>query len=117
MLEDRTSSKPTIKIFCAPDVDPLSLKTVVLGIEEEHIPCEIENKNNSDVISLSFEASQGSRLGVGLGLNREYVALHHEKLNPSKPLFKISAQSVEDKLRAIGANAARLVKKLPFKPL
>ena len=54
---------------------------------------------------------------MGLGLDHDKLALHFGKLEADHPLFVISARSPEEQVRAIGANAARLVKKLPFKPL
>ena len=66
-------------------------------------------------MSLAWEASQQSRLSVGLGLDRDTLVLQFSKLKENEPLFQISARSPEWDVRAMGANAARLVKKLPFK--
>jgi hypothetical protein len=52
-----------------------------------------------------------------LGLDRDTLVLQFSKLKESEPLFQISARSPEWDVRAMGANAARLVKKLPFKPV
>ena len=65
---------------------------------------------------LAHNASLNSRLGVGVGISKEGVVLQHEKLDKAAPLFKIKLYQTE-LLRKIGANAARLVKKMPFKVL
>ena len=62
------------------------------------------------------EASLNSRLGVGVGISKEGIVLQHEKLDKAAPLFKIKLYQTE-LFRKIGANAARLVKKMPFKVL
>ena len=94
-------NRPSVKVFY--DCDHLSeadFVSVLLGIEEEGIPY----------------ASLNSRLGVGVGISKEGVVLQHEKLDKAAPLFKIKLYQTE-LFRKIGANAARLVKKMPFKVL
>lgn len=111
------NNKPSIKVFY--DCDHLSMKdfgSVLLGIEEEGIPYDLQGKQNSDVLELAHEASLESRLGVGVGISKEGIVLQYEKLKKAAPLFKIKLHQV-DQFRNIGSNAARLVKKMPFKKL
>ena len=111
------SNKPSIKVFY--DCDHLSTSSfynVLLGIEEEGIPYEVEAVHCSDVLELAHEASINSRLGVGVGISKEGVVLQYEKLDKAAPLFKIKFYQI-DLFRKIGSNAARLVKKMPFKSL
>lgn len=60
---------------------------------------------------------RSSRLEVGIGLDRQALVLHYSKLEREQPLFRIPADSGTETVRALGANAARLVKKLPLKAL
>lgn len=110
-------NKPTIKVYY--DCDKLSVTdflNVLLGIEEEGIPYDVQEVHESDVLELAYRASLDSRLGVGVGISKEGIALQYEKLKKAAPLFKIKLYQKE-LFRSIGANAARLVKKMPFKPL
>ena len=110
--------RPTIKVFTKPGHGrDETLRQLVFGIEEEGIPCEVSEENFPNAASLAWQASQQSRLNVGLGLDRDTLVLQFNKLKESEPLFQISSRSPEWDVRAIGANAARLVKKLPFKQI
>ena len=54
---------------------------------------------------------------MGIGLDRQALVLHSSKLEREQPLFRSPADSGTETVRALGANAARLVKKLPLKAL
>ncbi|MBQ9156595.1 MAG: glycerol dehydratase reactivase beta/small subunit family protein [Eubacterium sp.] len=110
-------NRPSIKVFY--DCDHLSVSdftNILLGIEEEGIPFDVHEEHSSDVLDLAYRASLESRLGVGVGISKEGVVLQYEKLDKAAPLFRIKLYQL-DLFRSIGANAARLVKKMPFKPL
>lgn len=110
-------NRPSIKVYY--DCDHLSVSDftgVLLGIEEEGIPYDVQEEHTSDVLELAHKASLDSRLGVGVGISKEGIVLQYEKLDKAAPLFKIKLYQKE-LFRNIGANAARLVKKMPFKPL
>lgn len=110
--------RPTIKIFVsAGHGREKALAELCYGIEEEAIPFEVTETAASGAVALAWEAGRASRLEVGVGLDSELLVLHFGKLKQDAPLFSIPARSPEQDLRALGANAARLVKKLPFKPL
>ena len=110
--------RPTIKVFTkAGHGRNETLLQLIFGIEEEGIPCEVSEEDFPDAASLAWEASQQSRLNVGLGLDRDTLVLLFSKLKADAPLFQVSARSPEWDVRAMGSNAARLVKKLPFKPV
>ncbi len=116
-INSGSNSKPAIKVFY--DCDHLSetdFISVLLGIEEEGIPYDIQALHCTDVLQLAYEASLESRLGVGVGISKEGVVLQYEKLDKAAPLFRIKLYQT-DLFRKIGANAARLVKKMPFKSL
>lgn len=110
--------KTSIKIYfdknCLTEVD---FKELMLGIEEEGIPYEVHGLDNKDAVELGYQASIESKLGVGLGVSKEMIVLHYNKLEENSPLYKISTKSNDAKLRALGSNAARLVVKMPFKEI
>ena len=109
--------RPSIKVFY--DCDHLSesdFVSVLLGIEEEGIPYDIQAVHCADVLELAHNASLDSRLGVGVGISKEGIVLQYEKLDKAAPLFRIKFYQT-DQFRSLGSNAARLVKKIPFKTL
>ena len=111
------NNKTSIKVFY--DCDNLSIVdflNVLLGIEEEGIPYEVQEVHSSDCLELAHMASLESRLGVGVGISKEGIVLQYEKLDKAAPLFRIKLYQT-DLYRSLGSNAARLVKKMPFKPL
>lgn len=111
------NGRPSIKVFY--DCDHLSMADfigVLLGIEEEGIPYDVQEVHCADVLELAHNASLDSRLGVGVGISKEGVVLQYEKLDKAAPLFRIKLYQT-DQFRNIGSNAARLVKKMPFKSL
>lgn len=85
------------------------------GMEEEGIPWEAAARDGRRLSGLGGRRS--SRLEVGIGLDRQALVLHYSKLEREQPLFRIPANSGMETVRALGANAARLVKKLPLKAL
>lgn len=109
-------TKPTVHVLCSSDVPKNALQQLLYGLEEEGIPWEIWTAEEEDALMLAWNGAQASRLGVGVGMDRQSVVLNMSKLAQEKPLFQIPIQSVEQ-ARILGANAARLVKKLPLKPL
>ena len=108
--------KPTVHVRCAEDTPQEVLRQLQYGMEEEGIPWEAA-AGTGDALSLAWEAARSSRLEVGIGLDRQALVLHYSKLEREQPLFRIPANSGMETVRALGANAARLVKKLPLKAL
>ena len=108
--------KPTVHVRCAEDTPQAVLRQLQYGMEEEGIPWEAA-AGTGDALSLAWEAARSSRLEVGIGLDRQALVLHYSKLEREQPLFRIPANSGMETVRALGANAARLVKKLPLKAL
>ena len=108
--------KPNIKVFIDSSFPVARFNDILLGMEEEGIPYDVQAKEQTDVYELAHEASVNSRVGVGIGIGKEGVVLQHEKLDKETPLFRIKLYQT-DLYRKIGSNAARLVKKMPFKSL
>lgn len=109
-------AKPTVHVLCSPDVPKDALQQLHYGLEEEGIPFETLTEADGDALSLAWKGSQASRLGVGVGMDGRTAVLHISKLAQDRPLFQIPIR-FEEKVRILGANAARVVKKLPLKPL
>lgn len=110
-------NRPSIKVFYDCDILSVSDFTgVLLGIEEEGIPYDVQEEHCGDCLELAHKASLESRLGVGVGISKEGIVLQFEKLDKAAPLFRIKLYQT-DLFRRLGSNAARLVKKMPFKPL
>ena len=108
-------SKPTVHVLCSPDAPSAAFKELLYGLEEEGIPWENDTKAGG-ALPLAWEAAQASRLGVGVGMDGQSIVLHFIKLDREQPLYRSPARSL-GLARVLGANAARLVKKLPLKPL
>lgn len=109
--------KPLIHFYCAPQADRGLLREVELGMEEEGIPWKLTQQADGCALELAWEAAKSSNLEVGIGADGQELVLHYNKLELEQPLFRISAQAGPVQARALGANAARLVKKLPLKAL
>ena len=109
-------TKPNIRVLISPDASQAALRQLAYGMEEEGIPWEQGTKEGMDALAMAWEAAQASRLEVGLGLDKQFAVLHYAKLDQSRPLYRVPARQA-GQVRALGANAARLVKKLPLKPL
>ncbi|MGV8907128.1 MAG: glycerol dehydratase reactivase beta/small subunit family protein [Acetobacterium sp.] len=118
MRMDYDAPKPEIKVIhnklmtCQTVIDQ-----IVHGIEEEGLPYSVEQSEETNPVELAFRGAELSHLGVGIGITDNEVVLHFIKLKEDQPLFKIPAYSDDSVLRAIGSNAARLVKRMPFKNL
>lgn len=112
-------SKPTIMIYYSSKINEFSpFSDLKWGIEEEGIPFEIKNIEEESAIVLGYEAAKNSRLDVGIGIGSDRsVVLHYVKLKEDSPLFEVNIKSSDICLRALGSNAARLVKRMPFKRL
>ncbi|MHC1681531.1 MAG: glycerol dehydratase reactivase beta/small subunit family protein [Clostridiaceae bacterium] len=109
--------KPSIMVYIHGMLPVTSeLNSILLGIEEEGLPFEVRKSDFNSAVSLAYNAALDSRVDVGIGIDQnENVVLHYTKLKKDSPLFTCCLKSGEKRLRSIGANAARLVKGIPFK--
>lgn len=121
-IQGNGQDKPAILIRVAArrQNDP-ALAEVQWGIEEEGVPqiTETVAHDQESAVSLAYEAAGRSRLGVGLALDQEgELVLHYFRMPQDRPLFLVLVSGEEMvKARALGNNAARLVKGIPFKAL
>ncbi len=108
--------KPRIRVRFLPPASPL-LEHVERGIEEEGVYWAVERGEGEDLTAVAFEAAKASKLRVGVGVCPDgRLVLHHARIPDDDPLFSVEAESA-DAARAVGTNAARLAKRLPFRPI
>ncbi|GKT02922.1 glycerol dehydratase reactivase beta/small subunit family protein [Furfurilactobacillus sp. WILCCON 0119] len=106
------ATEPTILIA---GQEQAAILPLLYGIEEEEIPFRWTTETTAQTaIGRAFEAAQMAQLNVGIGFDDEAAYLHHNSLPADKPLARVPLSDPAD-LRRLGANAARLVKRVPFK--
>ncbi|CNH05238.1 TPA: glycerol dehydratase reactivase beta/small subunit family protein [Yersinia enterocolitica] len=110
-----TQDAPAIVISLTSPTPEAVWHQVLLGIEEEGIPWQWQQDDDTDAILRAWQAATRSPLLVGLACSADEVIVHFRHLPPASPLFRQPMAQDEDPLRRLGNNAARLVKGLPFK--
>lgn len=108
---------PTIHVYyCSMIQEPTLVNHLLHGMEEEGVPYVVKLQNAEPALELGYRAAGSSNLGVGIGISEDgHGVVHYNKLPFDKPLFEFELQSSEGLLRTLGANAARIVKNIPFK--
>lgn len=110
-----TTERPAIIFGLEPGTNVTSdMKPLFNGIEEEQIPSATREINVADVVSRAYQAALSSRLAVGIANDGNRFIVHYKNLKEDKPLFD-EVITDPQQLRDLGANAARLVKGIPFK--
>lgn len=112
---EKNQVKPTIIVYVNPNTMNDNFNDVLWGIEEEGIPYLVIKDTEEQSEALAYAAANQSVLGVGIGVDNDNITLHYNKLQLTSPLFSISCESSPLAKRELGSNAARLVKKTPFK--
>lgn len=113
---NKSEDIPAIHVYyCALQNGSLRFHPLLHGIEEEGVPVFLKESREGAAFELGYQAALDSSLGVGIGIGADdRIILHHSKLMKDRPLFQIN-QKEAHKQRTLGANAARLVKGIPFK--
>jgi hypothetical protein len=113
----KTYEIPSIVILKQSEFNNSNLiQAICHGIEEEGIPYDVETDQELYCEKLGYKAALQSRLDVGIGIGADgAVALHYSKLEEERPLLVKRAFENLESLKAMGSNAARLVKGIPFK--
>lgn len=109
------SNKPTILIYAYQPNDAI-LKEACAGMEEEGLLYEVVSMEHSDLSKLAFESANASILGTGIGIIEKSIELTIRSLPMGKCLYHLIDPSRLE-ARNLGANAARAVKRVPFKEL
>lgn len=107
--------KPSIHLYHDAGDDKL-MREICAGMEEEGVPFEIMEYTDFDMDSLCYEASKTSVLGVGIGVIHHMVSIHMNPLPKGTNLFQSEYPTLIQG-RLLGMNAARAVKRMPFKPI
>ena len=108
------TARPTIVLNVNEAIQAGQLREVLLGIEEEGVPYSINRSAEQNPLTLAHQASLASRLGVGVGVSLDYVVVSTEKLPESRPYIARFLNETTQWDRAVGANAARIVKRTPL---
>lgn len=107
-------NRPAIIIYCRePDED--YLREVCAGIEEEGVLYQILFREG-ELDDLAFEAAADSMLGSGIGICRKRLAMQMQHVPKGKNVFELNTPAFAQ-CRSLGANSARAIKKMPFKPV
>ncbi len=106
--------RPSVKVHVNARITDEQIRDILLGAEEEGVPVEVTRSGELNPLVLAHEASEASVLGVGVGVSLDFVVITTEKLPESRPYIARFLNAGEASDRALGANAARIVKRLPL---
>ncbi|RLP10946.1 glycerol dehydratase reactivase beta/small subunit family protein [Propionibacterium australiense] len=106
--------RPTIGIRASSSASAEIIEQIGFGMEEEGVPHLVTRGESSDAAVLAHEAALASRLGVGVGLSTRQIVITTEKLDPARPYITLDVDAARTHVRDMGANAARLVKRMPL---
>ena len=106
--------RPSV-LICTSGADQDLLKEVLAGIEEEGVLYQVQEVSGS-LDELAFRAAGESMLGSGIGMTGVRLAMQMAGLPLGKNVFELDAPHFWQ-CRNLGANSARAVKKMPFKPV
>lgn len=123
-MKDERANLHCIKVY-SHNPEEKVLVEMLAGMEEEGIPWEVVDitETNSDfkeenLIKMAYEACKESNMGIGIAINKNKVAVHYIKLKEKNPLMLKEVKNYEiSAARAIGCNAGRLYKTMPFKDI
>ena len=105
--------KPSIYIYTY-QADSAILKEVCAGIEEEGVFYDIFQKSDHVVEQLAVQAASDSMLGSGIGIFGHEVCLKMRGLENGRSIERY-VHPTKNQCRNLGANSARIIKKLPLK--
>lgn len=120
-------SQPAIIVMVACRQDDSRWRQLLLGMEEEGIPYHLHPAPAEDgapvepdtrrLAFLAHLAASASPLAVGAAVSADELMVHDPHLPAERPLFVLKdyGRLPAQEIRRLGANAARLVKGLPFK--
>lgn len=105
--------KPSIFIYVY-NADKDFLREIRAGIEEEGVFSEVYERTTPACNTLTFEAARDSMLGSGIGISGVDIALNMRGLPENKTIAFYHMPTYEE-CRRLGANSARLIKKIGLK--
>ncbi len=107
--------KPTILIYVKNPNKSL-LQEICAGIEEEGVIYEVIPQEYSKLEDLTYESSNASILGTGIGVSNFEIALSLSSLSKGNYVFRMEAPTTHQ-ARVLGTNAARAVKRKAFQEI
>jgi hypothetical protein len=81
------------------------------------VPVEVTRHDQLNPLLLAHEASLESRLGIGIGISLDHIVITTEKLPADHPYIVAVLNASPAIDRSAGADAARLVKRMPLSDL
>jgi len=111
------ADRPTIRLRLNDRIDETRVAEVLHGIEEEGVPVEVTRHDQLNPLLLAHEASLESRLGIGIGISLDHIVITTEKLPADRPYLVAVLNASPTIDRRAGADAARLVKRMPLSDL
>lgn len=116
-MTDPRTDRPSIVVNHQPGLTGDQLAEILNGIEEESIPFDVRPVAAGDALAMAHAAALESRLGVGIGIAGATMVVTLEKLPPERPYIREQFNLRRALDRAVGTNAARLVKRTPLRDL
>ena len=107
-------SKPAIIIYTS-DPDEDLLREICAGIEEEGVLYQIAS-HEGDLDTLAYDAASESMLGSGVGICGARAVMMMQRRPKGNNVFELD-HPLFRQCRNLGANSARAIKKMPFKPV
>jgi hypothetical protein len=116
-LANYLRTKPAVRIEASAPVTDRIMAPILWGLEEEGMPTDVRVGRQGSAEQLAKQAANDSPLNVGIGIEvvKGSVALHHRDLPEERPVTLLADHDLDvERLRRLGANAARLVKGEPL---
>lgn len=108
--------RPCIHVSLLPGTDASLYRWVHIGAEEEGVPCRQVEGQADELTALAYEAARSSRFHIGVALSAETAVLHEMHMPPEQPVMSEPlAERPYFISRLMGANAARMVIRKPFR--
>ncbi len=107
---------PAIHLALIGGADPALERFVGFGAEEEGVPTRLVKSEAADLAAVAYAAARSSAFGVGIAIGHGRIALHEGHMPPDRPVLAEGLGAAPASVaRRYGANAARLVVRLPFR--
>ncbi|MCA9950624.1 MAG: glycerol dehydratase reactivase beta/small subunit family protein [Anaerolineales bacterium] len=108
--------RPCIHVAFLAARDKNLYRWVQIGAEEEGVPCKLVTEKAANLVALAYEAAKSSRFNIGVGVSSTEIVLHEMHMPPTQPVltFRFSGQA-NYFCRLMGANAARMIIRKPFR--
>jgi hypothetical protein len=115
-MDAREQDRPAIHVALLPGTDPALYRWIQIGAEEEGVPCRLVTETAYDLVTMAYEAARSSRFNIGVAVSAEAVVLHERHMPVEKPVMSLRFTGQADYFcRVMGANAARMVVRKPFR--